>query len=60
MYPPTSAAFSTMSSSRNASIEATAEAHASGCPAYVSPPGKYRLRTQSASCFRMIIAPSGT
>ena len=57
---PSSAAFSTTPSSWNASIDATAEAQASGWPAYVSPPGKNLPRTQSASGSRMIIAPSGT
>ena len=47
-YAPTAAAFSTTPSSWNASIDATAEAQASGWPAYVSPPGKNLSRTQSA------------
>ena len=49
-----------MPSSWNASIDATAEAHASGCPLYVSPPAKYLSRTQRAIGSRTIIAPSGT
>ena len=60
MYAPISAAFSRMPSSRNASIDATADAQASGCSAYVRPPGKNRPRTHSAIGSREIIAPSGT
>ena len=39
---------------------ATADAHASGWPEYVSPPAKNLSRTQSAIGSRTIIAPSGT
>ena len=49
-----------MPSSRNASIDATPAAHASGCPEYVSPPAKYLSRTQSATFSETVIAPSGT
>ena len=43
----------------NASIDATADAHASTWPEYVSPPAKNLSCTQSASSFTTI-APSGT
>ena len=49
-----------MPSSRNASIDATPTAHASGCPLYVSPPAKNLSRTQAAIGSRIAIAPSGT
>ena len=47
-------------SSWKASIEATADAHASGWPEYVSPPARKRSRSWSAIGSLTIIAPSGT
>ena len=40
--------------------DSLADAHASGWPAYVSPPGKNRSRIASMISPRAIIAPSGT
>ena len=49
-----------MPSSLNASIDATADAHASTWPEYVSPPANGLSFTQSESFSFTTIAPSGT